>query len=70
MPLRGGYTRMKTAYLTGLPMPLPSAATQKIAELVRRGTSLGALDEQVRLAYALPRSLWEEGYEAGSETSV
>lgn len=61
VPLRGGYTRMKTAYLTGLPMPLPSAATQKIAELVRRGTSPEALDEQVRLAYALPRALWEEG---------
>ncbi len=58
LPLRGGYTRMKTAYLTGLPMPPSSAATRRIAELVLAKPSQSALDEQVRLAFEVPKALW------------
>ena len=35
IPLRGGYTRMKTAYLRELPLPKASAATGEIGALVR-----------------------------------
>tara|TARA_R110002096_G_scaffold292224_2_gene486637 strand:+ start:82120 stop:83703 length:1584 start_codon:yes stop_codon:yes gene_type:complete len=61
VPLRGGYTRMKTAYLSALPMPAPSKATKRVGELVLEGASLDEVDEQVRRAYGLPRSLWNDG---------
>jgi hypothetical protein len=61
VPLRGGYTRMKTAYLSGLPMPSPSVATTRIGELVLEGASKSVLNEQVRKAYGLPLALWADG---------
>jgi hypothetical protein len=58
VPLRGGYVRLKTAYLAPLPLPPPSAETDRAATLAARGDLAAAL-EHLRLAYGLDRGAWE-----------
>jgi len=65
LPLRGGYTRMKTAYLRGLPLPKPGRETDVIGERVRKRAPVEEVDEQVRKAYGMSRSLWGYSDSAG-----
>ncbi len=58
LPLRGGYTRMKTAYLERLPMPILSDALGRIGVAVRRQALPQEVDELVRIAYGLSTELW------------
>jgi hypothetical protein len=59
VPLRGGYRRMKTAYLCDLPLPDPeSAAAAAIIEAVEAGSDPTAIDALVRAAYAIERPTW------------
>jgi hypothetical protein len=67
VPLRGGYVRMKTAYLTSLPLPPASPHTRDAERLVERWLAApepaerGARDEiseAVRRAYRVPRARW------------
>ncbi len=45
IPLRGGYFRMKTAYLAGLPVPDPATpAARRVAELATAGAHEAARD--------------------------
>jgi hypothetical protein len=57
VPLRGGYLRLKTAYLSPLPLPPPSRARTRATELARAGALDDALD-QLRRAYDLDRETW------------
>ena len=60
VPLRGGYVRLKTAYLTPLPLPPPGPALEHALAEARRGdraAARAALGE----AYGIERSLWAEG---------
>jgi Eco57I restriction-modification methylase len=59
VPLRGGYVRLKTAYLAPLPLPPPGPALARAAALATRGAA--ALDDALdalRDAYDLPVALW------------
>lgn len=58
VPLRGGYTRMKTAYLKGLPLPPQGHLLDAISASVRLGATPGEVDEIVRRAYAIERDDW------------
>ncbi len=58
LPLRGGYTRMKSAYLRGIPLPPRGRALDQVSEAVTSGASLVEIDELVRLAYGVKTSLW------------
>jgi hypothetical protein len=58
-PLRGGYTRMKTAFLRGLPLPPPSPSLDAIGKLVREHATLAQVDEQVRQAYGIESRDWQ-----------
>lgn len=53
VPLRGGYTRMKTAYLRSLPVPAAGSEMRRIGELVGARAGLEAIDAQVLRAYGL-----------------
>jgi hypothetical protein len=57
VPLRGGYLRLKTAYLSPLPLPPPSRALTRATELARAGALDDALD-QLRRAYDLDLETW------------
>jgi len=63
VPLRGGYVRLKTAYLEPLPLPAPSRFT---AEAERAATGPGAagrrdeIDDLVRRAYGVDRADWAD----------
>ncbi len=61
LPLRGGYTRMKTAYLERLPMPISSDALGRIGVGVRKRLLWEEIDEHVRVAYGLRDELWNYG---------
>lgn len=57
-PLRGGYVRLKTAYLESLPLPAPSRHARAAATLaLARDAAKRAdeIDDLVRRAYGLPR---------------
>lgn len=63
--LRGGYVRMKTAYLRSLPIPGPCPQTQAIEDcFVHSGTvwqaraSAGEIDDLVRQAYGVSAADW------------
>lgn len=58
VPLRGGYLRLKTAYLAPVPLPPPSPARDRAAGLARAGRLAEALDA-LRAAYDLDRAAWE-----------
>ena len=58
IPLRGGYVRLKTAYLAPLPLPPPSRATERAAALASRGDLAEAL-EHLRRAYGIDRGAWD-----------
>ena len=58
LPLRGGYTRMKSAYLRGLPLPPRGRPLDQVSEAVKSRAPLGEVDELVRLAYGVETSLW------------
>lgn len=63
IPLRGGYMRLKTAYLSSLPLPPLSEHTERAHALVHAGLAAGrvkraAADRQVRLAYGLDVDSW------------
>lgn len=59
VPLRGGYRRMKTAYLNDLPIPDPSGpAAAAIIAAVLASAPASAIAEQVRLAYGIEPELW------------
>ena len=60
VPLRGGYVRLKTAYLAPLPLPPPSADTARATALAARGALDDAL-EHLRRAYGLDRGAWSRG---------
>ena len=69
--LRGGYVRLKTAYLASLPLPPLNAAAQQ-AEVLAAGVlatepgapgrtqAIAALSEALREAYGVARADWEE----------
>jgi hypothetical protein len=57
IPLRGGYVRLKTAYLSPLPLPAPSPHRDRAAQLARAG-ALDDAFESLRLAYDLDRDTW------------
>ncbi len=57
VPLRGGYLRLKTAYLAPLPLPAPGRALTRAVAAARAGER-GAALEALRQAYALPAELW------------
>lgn len=63
--LRGGYVRMKTAYLRSLPIPAPCAATRTIEKLATRGEDAWSfraapadIDDLVRRAYGVSPGDW------------
>jgi Eco57I restriction-modification methylase len=56
VPLRGGYVRMKTAYLAPLPLPPPGDALAAAAGLAR--TDRRAALDALRAAYGLDPALW------------
>jgi hypothetical protein len=58
LPLRGGYTRMKSAYLRDLPLPPRGPAIDQVAAAVRSAASPGEVDELVRLAYGIKVEFW------------
>lgn len=59
VPLRGGYRRMKTAYLNDLPIPDPaSPEAAAIAAAVTSGAAPGEISEQVRAAYRIGADDW------------
>jgi len=57
IPLRGGYVRLKTAYLSPLPLPPPSPHRDRATSLARAGALDEAL-ESLRLAYDVDRTTW------------
>jgi hypothetical protein len=57
VPLRGGYLRLKTAYLAPLPLPPPSRTRDRATALARAGDIDDALD-QLRRAYDLDHDTW------------
>jgi len=59
VPLRGGYRRMKTAYLSELPIPDPgSRAALGVVAAVAAGSDAGAIAERLRVAYGFERAEW------------
>lgn len=65
VPLRGGYVRLKTAYLESLPLPPLSARTERIQEMVRQGLAMDAVDmeainDAVQHAYGVDATTWRE----------
>jgi SAM-dependent methyltransferase len=71
VPLRGSYVRLKTAYLTSLPLPPPGPATRAAAALaagVAAGQddadALRALDQALRQAYGVDAEDWHEAGQA------
>jgi len=59
VPLRGGYVRLKTAYLTPLPVPPPGPALDRARSSICRGDVTGALDA-LGAAYELDPALWRD----------
>lgn len=63
VPLRGGYVRLKTTYLSSLPLPPLSRHTERVHALVQAGLAAGqvdrtAVDRAVRLSYGLDVATW------------
>lgn len=58
VPLRGGYTRMKTAYLRTMPMPRPGPLRDRIGEAVCAGLGPECISERVRLALGVTEEQW------------
>jgi len=58
VPLRGGYRRMKTAYLAPLPLPPPDALAA-VRAAITRGDRAAALDE-LRASYGLDAAIWRD----------
>lgn len=59
VPLRGGYFRMKTAFLS--PMPLPPAASAELLDAAADASAAGeraAADELLRQAYGIEEAAW------------
>lgn len=59
VPLRGGYFRMKTAFLA--PMPLPPASAAELLAAAAEASEAGAAaeaDELLRQAYAIDEETW------------
>ena len=64
VPLRGGYVRLKTAYLEPLPLPPPSrftAAAEAAALAPDAAGRRGEIDDLVRRAYGIGRADWADG---------
>ncbi len=64
VPLRGGYLRLKTAYLEPLPLPPPSrftAAAEEMALARDAASRRDEIDDLVRRAYRVTRADWCEG---------
>jgi hypothetical protein len=57
VPLRGGYVRMKTAYLAGLPLPPPSPAVREV-ERAAAAAGPAEIDDLVRRAYGVAVADW------------
>jgi hypothetical protein len=57
VPLRGGYFRMKTAFLAPMPLPPDGPALRRCVAAAEAG-DLAAADEQLRLAYGLDEATW------------
>ena len=63
VPLRGGYMRLKTAYLEPLPLPPPSrlaAAAESAALAPDAASRRDEIDDLVRRAYGVNRSDWSD----------
>jgi len=63
VPLRGGYMRLKTAYLEPLPLPPPSrltAAAESAALAPDAASRRDEIDDLVRRAYGVDRSDWSD----------
>jgi N-6 DNA Methylase/TaqI-like C-terminal specificity domain len=64
VPLRGGYMRLKTAYLDPLPLPPPSrqrAAAERAALSPDAARRREEIDDLVRRAYGIDRADWCDG---------
>ena len=66
IPLRGGYLRLKTAYLASMPLPatddrglLESIERQVVARCAGQAGA-GDLDERIRAAYGIEPELWRD----------
>jgi hypothetical protein len=63
VPLRGGYVRLKTAYLASLPLPRPGPDTERLRALVAGATGedvdIAAVHDAVRCAYAIDPTTWQ-----------
>jgi SAM-dependent methyltransferase len=57
VPLRGGYFRMKTAFLAPMPLPPDGPALRGSVAAAEAGDLAGA-DEQLRLAYGIDEATW------------
>ncbi|HLU67962.1 MAG TPA: TaqI-like C-terminal specificity domain-containing protein, partial [Kofleriaceae bacterium] len=69
VPLRGGYLRLKTAYLESLPLPPPSRHARAAAELAGAPDAArrrDEIDDLVRRAYRVPRVDWPAPLTPGS----
>ncbi len=63
VPLRGGYMRLKTAYLEPLPLPPPSrltAAAASAALAPDAASRRDEIDDLVRRAYGVDRADWSD----------
>ena len=58
VPLRGGYVRMKTAYLRTLPLPAVGAALDASIAAAGEGDT-SASHEALRMAYGVSRDAWK-----------
>jgi hypothetical protein len=58
IPLRGGYLRLKTAYLATLPLPPPSSTADAVVTAVTGGAAREAIDDLVRRAYGVAPADW------------
>lgn len=58
VPLRGGYVRLKTAYLAPLPLPPPGPALDAVRAAIPRDRA--AALEALRAAYGLDAALWRD----------
>lgn len=58
IPLRGGYVRLKTAYLNSLPIPKLDRVAKKIISAVRQEADRSVVEDLVRSWYGIEKPSW------------
>ncbi len=69
IPLRGGYVRLKTAYLSPLPIPAPSPARRRVERAVIARAPADEVAELVRVAYGVESEDWPDSASSTSAAS-